>query len=315
MSRIGEKVMRGKTLLYGAGIVGTAALLIAATSVRQAGGTAAPVKDSGVVLSAGAVAITASEVEDLLAVVAPGDRNTLLTQPGLIDQLLQRELIDELVYAEAHKAAWDARREVTLAAERAKRQSVIDSYLAHVSEPPAGYPAPADLAAAYEANQSQFAVPPRLRLSQVFIAAGADAADKAKTIARKAARLSESEFAALAREQSEHAESAPKGGDLGWIALPSLAAEFREPVGQLAVGAVSAPLQTADGWHILRLAAREPARVRSLDEVRDTLVKALRERRAAELRREHVQALARSAEPAVDQIALQALMSRLKNNL
>lgn len=77
-------------------------------------------------------------------------------------------------------------------------------------------------------------------------------------------------FAALAQEHSI-GPSGPSGGDLGWFGEGVMVQEFQDAVAALDVGAVSAPVQTQFGWHLIKLIETRIKERPPLDEVRDDL--------------------------------------------
>jgi len=82
-------------------------------------------------------------------------------------------------------------------------------------------------------------------------------------------------FAALAQEHST-GPSGPSGGELGWFGAGVMVPEFAEAVAALEVGAVSEPVQTQFGWHVIKLNETRTKERPSLDEVRDELAETLR---------------------------------------
>ena len=64
------------------------------------------------------------------------------------------------------------------------------------------------------------------------------------------------DFAALARSHSKDKVSASKGGDLGWVTPGDLVPQFEEAMDALAPNAVSEPVQTRFGWHIIQVLER-----------------------------------------------------------
>ncbi len=60
------------------------------------------------------------------------------------------------------------------------------------------------------------------------------------------------DFAGLAQERST-GPSGPNGGELGWFGPGMMVAPFEEAVVALEVGAVSAPVETQFGWHVIIL--------------------------------------------------------------
>ncbi len=64
------------------------------------------------------------------------------------------------------------------------------------------------------------------------------------------------DFAELAEEVSEDRASKAKGGDLGWFRRGRMVAEFEDASFGLAVGAVSEPLETRFGFHLIKVEGR-----------------------------------------------------------
>jgi len=60
------------------------------------------------------------------------------------------------------------------------------------------------------------------------------------------------DFAELAKENST-GPSGPNGGDLGWFSKGMMVAPFEEAVADMEDGAVSDPVQTQFGWHVIKL--------------------------------------------------------------
>lgn len=93
------------------------------------------------------------------------------------------------------------------------------------------------------------------------------------------------DFADLARERST-GPSGPQGGDLGWFSRGQMVAPFEEAAFALEPGAISAPVQTQFGWHVIKLMERRTVATPALDEVRAALEDELRQARvSAEIER------------------------------
>jgi peptidyl-prolyl cis-trans isomerase SurA len=150
----------------------------------------------------------------------------------------------------------------------------------------------------YDKNRAQFNVPEtRHRIAQIVVTPAPTpnvrnrANDDAGTPAeaqRKVQMLVEklktgTDFAALARDYSEDPQSAPQGGDLGFIpasALNQVAPELRQAVLKAQPGDV-ATLSSRGGYVIMLLVAREEAGQRDLTTpgVKDAVSNLLKERR------------------------------------
>lgn len=74
-------------------------------------------------------------------------------------------------------------------------------------------------------------------------------------------------FEDLAKASSEDTASAVKGGDLGWIVRGQTVPNFEKAAFSLKAGALSEPVQTEFGIHLLQVTEHEDARVRPLEEV------------------------------------------------
>ncbi|MFZ2620273.1 MAG: peptidylprolyl isomerase [Alphaproteobacteria bacterium] len=96
-------------------------------------------------------------------------------------------------------------------------------------------------------------------IAQIFLSAegenGATAAARIKDIATQvntSATSSTAVFAQLARTYSEDS-NARQGGYMGWFAAGEILPELDKVITTMAEGAVSKPIQSSSGWHILKL--------------------------------------------------------------
>lgn len=83
------------------------------------------------------------------------------------------------------------------------------------------------------------------------------------------------DFAELAMEKST-GPSGPGGGKLGWFGKGAMVPEFEEAVMGLEDGAVSEPVQTQFGWHVVKRNESRTKDEPELDAVRDDLERELR---------------------------------------
>jgi len=79
------------------------------------------------------------------------------------------------------------------------------------------------------------------------------------------------DFAALAAEHGTDG-TASRGGDLGWFLHPDMVPEFADAAFAMAPGAISDPVKTAFGWHLIKLDERRDRQPPALDEVREELM-------------------------------------------
>jgi peptidyl-prolyl cis-trans isomerase D len=131
------------------------------------------------------------------------------------------------------------------------------------------------LRAAYEQNAARYQQPETRGFTQALL----PTEDAARQIAdRWQGGAAEAEIAAAAEQA---------GGqvlDLGTFDRAGMPVpELAEAGFALPAGGVSAPIRSAFGWHVLRVAAIAPAETRTLDKVRDELRRELAQERAADI--------------------------------
>lgn len=87
------------------------------------------------------------------------------------------------------------------------------------------------------------------------------------------------DFAELAQAKST-GPSGPSGGALGWFGKGQMVQPFEAAVVDMAVGAVSAPVQTQFGWHVIKLNDTRQVQAPSFEETRGELLNKAQEEAA-----------------------------------
>ena len=150
----------------------------------------------------------------------------------------------------------------------------------------------------YDANSAQYTTPGQVRASQILLRTGGD--DEAEVEARAAALAAEAragaDFAELAREHSEDEATAEDGGDLGMFGRGRMVAEVEAAAFELDVDAVSDPVRSAIGFHVLRVTEKQEETRQPLEEVREAIENTLKNERATS----RADALARSISAEVE---------------
>ena len=254
---------------------------------------------------------TKIEVTDAEVETAYGERKRNLSDEDFQKQLKERNLtVDDMKNALRDELTADRviEREVTA------KIAVTD----------------AEVADFYNKNKAQFNVPEaQVRLAQIVITPVRDPqirnrqkddATTPEAAKAKAQMLMEklkggTQFSVLAMDYSEDPQSAPNGGDLGFISASQLAQvpqQLRDVVNRTDPG--NASLVTAGNAYTLVLViAKEPAGQRELSNpsVRDTISTNLRERREQVLRAAFLTSLRNDAR-IVNNLAKQVVADRLK---
>lgn len=238
------------------------------------------------VASVGSAAVTQSDMATLLKSLDPDMRVRLAADPARLDQLVRARLAQAVVLNEAKAKGWDKQPEVKRMVEQSQREVVARSYLASVSAPAADYPSDSDMQAAYDQNKAAFTLPDSLHFAQIFIAVPQDADKTTVELARKQAsdlakqaHVSGADFGAIAKANSQDKVSAQNGGDMGFMPNNMLMPEVRKVAGDMNPGDVSQPIQTAAGFHVIKLVEKRAASVRPYAQVKDLIRASLRQQR------------------------------------
>ncbi|HEY1611625.1 MAG TPA: peptidylprolyl isomerase [Paraburkholderia sp.] len=267
------------------------------------GGVSSAVRaQDDVIASAGQVSVRESDIAALVRPLSAENRQHLVADPSKLDPVVRANLAEKVAFAEAKAKGWDKRPEVQAAIERAEREAVVRSYVTSVVVVPRDYPSDEEIQAAYDGNPAAFAEPRVLHLEQIYIAipqghdaAGVNRAREQAADVAKRARAHGADFAALARTKSDDKSLAGSGGDMGFISETELLPEIRQAVDRMKVGEVSSPVQTGDGFHVIRLVDVRAAGPRPLAEVKAQIGAALRQQRQQQDAQAYMQKLAGSA--------------------
>ena len=134
-----------------------------------------------------------------------------------------------------------------------------------------------DLKSRYDQEKSQF-VAPEQRIASHILLEVPDSADAAKVaeIRARAQSLADrarkgEDFAALAKANSQDAGSAAQGGDLGEVEQGMMTDAFDKALFSLAEGAISDPVRTEFGFHVIYNRKIIPEHGKTFAEVRDQL--------------------------------------------
>ncbi len=128
----------------------------------------------------------------------------------------------------------------------------------------------ARIEAFYKENPARFEQKRRAHVRHLLSSVPENADAAADAAARKkaedaAARITKGEdFAKVAAELSDDANTKARGGDLGFVSPELVDPAFAEATFKLAANQVSAPVRTASGWHLIQAIAVEEARTTSL---------------------------------------------------
>jgi len=256
--------------------------------------------------------VSPEELQALLATVPAQTREQLRGNREALERWIRTRLAEKAVLEQADAQGWAQRPDVARQTRAATEQIVFRDYLRSVSQVPAEYPSAAELQQAYDAGKANWQTPALYRVSQIFL--GVSDASSAETVRKQALELSKKaqaapgDFAALATQYSQDRVTAERGGDTGLQPLQQLVPEVRSAVARLKVGAVSDPVQSAAGFHVIKLTEQQPARTATLEELRDQLTQALRAQRQEQIAQAYLDGMLNTATLSIDGAELNKIL-------
>ncbi len=241
-------------------IAGSARLLAAALFVLPAGAAAAQDATDPVVVRIDGAEVRRSELEAARAGLPDEYRELpleLLYDP-LLDQAINGRLLTGQAAAAKVEDDPEFQRRLALAHEQLAREFVLRAEVDRVAS---------EEALRQRYDEFLVANPPeeQVRASHILVATEAEAAAVAAELAAGA------DFAELAKSKSVDPSAAQNGGDLGFFNHGDMVPEFATAAFALEPGQTSAPVETAFGWHVVRLAERRAGEPPKFEDVREQL--------------------------------------------
>ncbi|UWR26429.1 peptidylprolyl isomerase [Sulfitobacter sp. S223] len=182
---------------------------------------------------------------------------------GILDQLVQQTALQQ-------QFTGDLPKRVELQIENERRSLTAGEAINGIMEQPLSEE---DVQAAYEEEYSNVDQEKEYNASHILVETEEAALAVVEELAGGA------EFAAVAREKST-GPSGPNGGQLGWFGTGAMVPEFEAAVIALEPGAVSAPVKTQFGWHVITLNETRIQEAPALEEVREEIEMQIRQVRA-----------------------------------
>jgi len=149
-----------------------------------------------------------------------------------------------------------------------------------------------DLQRYYDEHRDEFRVPEQVNVRHILIKtppAGTDGKVDQKAIDAAKAKADDidkqlkagADFAALAKKYSDDTASAKNGGSLGWISRGRTVPEFEQTAFSLPKGGTSGVVRTSYGFHIIHVDDKQPAKMKSLDEVKTQIEPIIRQEKVS----------------------------------
>jgi len=138
----------------------------------------------------------------------------------------------------------------------------------------------------FDEHKAEFGQVEERQASHILLSAPTTASDTDKAAARAKAeellsqiKQSPQSFADLARQYSQDAGSADKGGDLGFFGRGTMDKAFEDEIFQMEAEEIRGPVQTDFGFHIIKLSAIKAGEIVNFDEVKNQVEEKLRKQK------------------------------------
>jgi peptidylprolyl isomerase len=270
----------------------------------------------------GAERIELDTLRQLLQLVEATRSDAILESTEVFARFVEQERANQAVLTAAYANDADRNAAVATLMLRASQKVLAEAYLTQVVRRnlDEGFPNEAQTREYYDANTESFRLPERVHVWQVFIpapaAASATVRTNAKALAAQVATAlakGQSSFKEAANRHSKHLQSQVNDGYMGLLKLDDLLPEVKTAIEALKIDAISDPVQSQAGFHILKRGAIVARQQLDYDAVRERIVAQLRRDAAAQVRQAALRKILETYPVAVDADSLEPWRADLQS--
>jgi peptidyl-prolyl cis-trans isomerase C len=251
-------------------------IMIAASGIALAVAASAPVlaQSDKVLARVNGVAITEADVTALrdqlgpaLAKVPESERGRLWAE--LVQYLIESMLIGVAVEKEKLTQSPEYKAQLEFYRQRAMREFYMNKRARDTVKE-------ADARKFYDEKIGQIKPETEVRVRHILVATEEEAHEIIERLGRGA------DFAELAKEKST-APSRVQGGDLGYFTASQAPKEFSDAAFALEKGGVSEPVETEQGWNVIKLEDKREKKPPAFDDVKSEILEALIQQKQVEV--------------------------------
>ncbi len=206
-------------------------------------------------------------VSDAYAHAAFIGEDDAAAMPELIASGTVDDAIDHLALAQAAREdGIDENLEIRALVALAERQILAEAYLDRIATLAADEEA---IKARYAEERAALRREQLLQMAQIVVPTRAEAE-------AVIADLSGTSFARLAEERSIDEATKAQGGKMAQVRTGDLDERLQAALASLSIGTVSEPVETDQGWHVVRVESRRAMRLEPFEARRDAIAETLR---------------------------------------
>lgn len=304
------------TLLTRFPLIRRLALLAAMVCVYGVAAPSLAAEDQRSILADDHLAITGGDLTPVLIDLTPDQLESVLDDPQQLRSVVFRAYRDLRMIEAAEQIGLDDTPAVMARLEAARRLVLTEALREHFVDT-LDLPDFAELARErYATRPDDLVRPEAYRFAQIVRRVECDCerdAQQAEVEAILSSLNAGTDFAELARQYSQDA-SALDGGELpGWVAREKLAAPLAAALKRLEDGAVSEPIETRAGIHVLKRLAHRVAEMPAFEEVQSTLEASIEKNYVRDRIGEALGEYLPAPDTAINQAALEAFAESLRN--
>lgn len=218
--------------------------------------------DNKILAKVGGLTVMESEVNEMVASLMQRGQN--LDNPQGRAMVLEQLIANKLLLLDAQKNMYEYNAEFKAQMKKIKDDMLVNFAMAKTLE--TVKPATDDeIKAFYEENKERFMAGESVNASHILV----DSEEKANELLAKI-NAGEASFEDAARENSS-CPSSENGGNLGEFTKGQMVPEFDEAVFAMGVGEIAGPVKTQFGYHLIKLNAKNEAKVYDFEEIKDQL--------------------------------------------
>lgn len=221
-------------------------------------------KNDYVILKIGDNEVMYSEVETMWKNMFPSDSAPEFTSfDETIQQNVLRGIVSErLIYNQALEKGVDKRKDLQKRMENMRKQLIMQVYLEEKAQ---DVVTEAALKKAYDDKIKSMKGNKEVRARHILV----ESEEEVKAI--KDSLDNGADFAELAKEKSTDKASGVRGGDLGYFTKDKMVKEFADTAFALEKNAISDPVKSPFGWHIIKAVDKRDVEVPSFAEMKESL--------------------------------------------
>jgi len=258
-------------------------------TIRELGQSQAPLARQGDVV------LTQAEIDAAFSKIPPEHRLPFVRSGEKVELLVRNLLRNKILAEEAKKAAYDQQTLVKLRLALATENELAQEWVKKVvaDAPPVDYEAIAY--ESYLVDPGVWKNEDRIDVSHILISSesrSSEAAGQLATELWEELQVEPSRFDAMVEEYSEDPSKAANGGRFPQVRRNEMVKPFEEAAFALdGPGEISSPVETAYGFHIIRLNQKLPGTVQPFDDIKAQAMQQVREKYLADYRSRYLKQL------------------------